>query len=278
MTTSGKVLAAVATELGISHTCVDPDKVVFALQTPSGVRYCINNSLGLNSEVDEKLCADKAYTYDVLHGVVSMPPTKKYLDPDGPYPEYAQFASVEEIVSDIVEQFEVPHNPVVLKKNSGSLGIEVYWCATRQQVMDAVSSVFSKSSINYDHVLLAQQAIWIATEWRGIVLEGQVQFLYRKDTSAAHFTGNLSPLHWEHSTAVLDEDPALLQRIQAFIDPCFAVWQLPYGGYDIVEDTTGKLWLIEINSHPAFSIFLRDNDPAPLKKLYTKILTRFIAK
>lgn len=270
MTTTGTVLKDVLSELDIPYELVDEDRVVFALQTQAGKpHFIINNILGINSESDVKLCADKAYTHDILSDVVRMPKTKKYLDPEGPYSAYAQFSSLEAIYDNISSEFELP---CVVKKNSGSLGSHVFWCEDAEAVRTAGASIFNKQSRGYDHVLLAQEGIAIKEEWRVVVLHGRIQFMYQKDTVGATFSGNLSPLHWEDSKAVLVSDALLSSEIQAFLDPIFAVWQLPYGGFDVVRDKNGMLWLLEINSHPAFSIFLRDNDAEPLKKVYRKVL------
>lgn len=269
MTTSGTVLAQALQESNIRYSHVDADEVVFAIQLGGRQHFVVNNILGLNSESDVKICSDKAYTYDLLNDVVAMPHTKKYLDPEGPYASYAEFENLDDIRADIVENFEFP---LIIKRNSGSLGSQVFWCENISAVEKAARSIFNRNSHSYDHVLLAQQGVAIATEWRVLMLRGQLQFMYQKDVSQAKFNGNLSPLHWEDSKAILDTDMATQKEIQTFLDPVFSKWQLPYGGFDVVRDTVGKLWLIEVNSHPAFSIFLRDNDAAPLKEMYAKIL------
>lgn len=269
MTTSGTVLSEVLQELDIQYSYIDTDEVVFAIELGDKTHFIINNILGLNSESDVKICSDKAYTFDVLRDVVSMPHTKKYLDPDGPYARYAEFEHLDAILADTAENFVFPF---IVKKNSGSLGSQVFWCEDAAAVAKAAHSIFNRNSHSYDHVLLAQQGISIATEWRVLMLYGQLEFMYQKDVSQATFSGNLSPLHWDEGRAVLDTDVTTQQEIQQFLNPIFSKWQLPYGGFDVVRDTAGKLWLIEVNSHPAFSIFLRDNEATPLKNMYKKIL------
>ena len=271
MTTTGSIITTVLEKLKIEYHFVDNSEVVLAVTLAEGFppHYIIYNILGINSESDTKLCADKAYTYELLSKCIEMPKTQSYLDPNGRYREYRQFSSQEKIVQDIKKNFQLP---LIVKKNTGSMGSGVHKCETWEQVASAVASIFCQDSSSYDYVCVVQTAILIRREWRVLMYKGKLQFMYEKDVSAATFKGNLSPLHWEDSTANLVSDEALQQQIQHFLDPVFEQWQLPYGGFDVVEDTTGKLWLIEVNSHPAFAVFLRDNDPEPLKQMYRIML------
>jgi len=278
MTTTGRIITEVLSNLGFIATFVDDDQVVLKINKPHSQKshYVINNILGVNSESDTKLCADKSYTYNLLKRSVAMPFTKSYLDPSGSrYPEYLQFTSQEKVLEDIKKTFSLP---IVVKKNTGSMGSGVYLCKSWDQVEKAVARIFNKESAGYDYICVVQDALKIEKEWRVIMYNGQLQFLYQKDTSNAIFTGNLSPLHWENSKAVLIADTLLNKKIQSFLDPVFTQWQLPYGGFDVVQDAKGKLWLIEINSHPAFTVFLRDNSSDSLRELYKKILTELLGK
>lgn len=273
MTSSGIVLQEVLDSLSIQYEFVDAEKVLFKIALPNDrYHYIINNILGLNSESDVKLCADKAYTYQLLSDVVKMPKTFSFLDPNGPYGEFSHF-DLAGIFSTVKEKFEYP---VVIKKNAGSLGSHVFVCKDQLEVKDAVTKIFNRQSSAYDYVVLAQEAIRIKSEWRVLMLHGKLEFMYRKDTSEATFTGNLSPLHWEGGKAVLETDFALQEEIAAFLSPLFSKWQLPYGGFDVVRDEVGELWLIEINSHPAFAHFLADCESTPLKQMYTKIVKELV--
>lgn len=257
----------------MQYEFVDEENVLFKIALPNGsYHYIINNILGLNSESDVKLCADKAYTYQLLSDVVKMPKTLAFLDPNGPYGASAR-CDIPGIFSTISKKFEFP---VVIKKNAGSLGSHVFVCKDQLEVKEAVTKIFNRQSSAYDYVVLAQEAIKIKSEWRVLMLHGKLEFMYRKDTSEAIFTGNLSPLHWEGGKAVVETDQALYEEIAAFLSPLFSKWQLPYGGFDVVRDEGGVLWLIEINSHPAFAHFLADCDSAPLKQMYTKIVKELV--
>jgi glutathione synthase/RimK-type ligase-like ATP-grasp enzyme len=61
--------------------------------------------------------------------------------------------------------------------------------------------------------------------------------------------------------------------LREFIAPIYELLELNYGGLDIIEDAAGALRLVEINSRPGFSYFVRDNGREPLVKMYEMILT-----
>lgn len=271
MTSTGTLITTVLDELEVPYHFVDSEEVVIAIPSvrEGQTYFIINTILGVNSESDTKLCLDKAYTYDVLHTVVRMPKTTKYLDPEGPYEAYRKHSTYQEVITAIQSSHSLP---IIVKKNAGSLGSNVYCCQTEQAVEAAVLSVFNQHAKQYDHICLAQDLVPIQHEWRVLMYQGKLQFMYLKDTSQAAYSGNLSPLHWQNSSAQLVTDSKLEKRIEAFLRPIFSVWNLPYAGFDVVEDAAGALWLIEINSHPMFSIYLRDNDATPLMQMYRKIL------
>ena len=96
--------------------------------------------------------------------------------------------------------------------------------------------------------------------------------IYEKDISEAIFSGNISPLHFENSKAVIVNSPELTERIQTFISPLFKAFPITYSGLDIAIDEQDKLFLIEANKSPAFNILERDNGIEPIVNLYTHIL------
>src|SRR6185369_17963468 len=98
-----------------------------------------------------------------------------------------------------------------------------------EEVAAAVQAIFEKNPQGYDHVVLAQEYSSGVKEYRAVVFEKNVVLLYEKDVTGARFTGNLSPLHWEESKAVLIKDQHLIRGIQAFIAPVYDLLDLCYG-------------------------------------------------
>lgn len=235
---------------------------------------CIANNLGLNSEVIEKICRDKEYTYLLLSKHISMPKTVGAIDPHAPeiYVGYAQSSTTEEVAQNLVEQLQLP---IVVKPNSKSMGINVAVCKTGEEVQAAVDRVFDKKSYQYDHVVLGQELVEIHKEYRVLVYKGEIQFCYLKDNrgEGARFTGNVSPLHFEGARATLTTNLELLEQLQEFISPIFSQINLVYAGLDIARDLKGNWYLLEINSKPGFSYFVKDNGPEQVVQLFEKILS-----
>lgn len=238
---------------------------------------CIANNLGLNTEVVEKICRDKVYSHELLSKHIRMPHSSAYVDSDPPelYQNFVKFHSHQEIVADILKKNPLP---VVLKPNSKSMGVNVFLCTHAQEVKQAVAEIFNKNSYKYDHVLLVQEQIKIKKEFRIVVYKRSIQFAYQKDNTGqdVKFTGNLSPLHFSNAKAVLlDErkDAELLTSLHSFLQPIFEHTDLQYAGLDIVQEESGGLCLLELNSKPGFKYFIQDNGEDTVIQMFETILS-----
>ncbi|MBP6257266.1 hypothetical protein KA405_06340 [Patescibacteria group bacterium] len=119
-----------------------------------------------------------------------MPHTQWVYDPDG---SSDKKKSYQELINDIEESFSYP---VIVKMNKGTMGKHIYKCNTSSEVETALRSVFTRDK-NYDFMALVQDYISIETEYRVVVYNNIISFVYHKDNNEAEFTGNLSPLHFE---------------------------------------------------------------------------------
>ena len=274
------LIQAACDTLGLSYTFIDEAKTFIKISLKNGSSHlCIANNLGLNTEVVEKICKDKVYTYQLLHQHLQTPRTTSYIDPNPPeiYQDFVTFSSVAAIVADIIKKNSLP---VVLKPNSKSMGMNVFLCATNEEITTAVTEIFNKASYKYDHVLLVQEAVAIHKEFRVLVYKGKIQFIYQKDNTLgdALFEGNLSPLHFANARAVLLDqsqkaDADIYAGITAFITPLFEQLDLVYAGLDITQDASGQFCLLEINSKPGFGYFTRDNGTQQVITMFEHIFS-----
>ena len=267
-----KCLQQAAEILGLSLVQIDRAGVVNKVLVNNAWYYFISSAVPINSDTDARLCADKAYTYDILSSYISMPRTQVFLDPYHPkYGYFSPYKSWDEIQKSIVQNFSFP---LIIKRNSGSEGDHVYRCLSQNDAEHALSQIFNQKHPEYDHVLLAQEYIAAHKEYRVICLDREVALAYEKNTQAAEFTGNLSPLHWPGSKAIKVTDSSKLQAFQSFLAPIFAQWPVRYVGADVIEDQAGKLWLIELNARPGYEHFIADNGEADIVELYAQILRK----
>src|SRR5688572_25443975 len=117
MITATTLITQAARELGVSYEFIDDAEAFLYLQFGQKRHYIINNTLGLISNVDQKIARDKNYQYLLLKDVIDLPRTKSYLDWSSKYGEFAKFKSIETIAADILNEFSLP---VIIKRNQGA--------------------------------------------------------------------------------------------------------------------------------------------------------------
>jgi glutathione synthase/RimK-type ligase-like ATP-grasp enzyme len=261
--------------LGIPYEEIDQHEALLKISLGKHIHYIVNTNLGLNNDALGRLSRDKFYHYLVLSNSVSMPYTKSYIDPEA-VDLMRQFSKLTfgQIIADITVSFELP---VIVKRNSGTQGENVFLCTTVEEVTEALQLIFSKKQLEYDHVALVQTYIKPHSEYRAACLHDQVEFIYLKDNSSAIFEGNLSPLHWKYATTKLvDRNEHTYSEIQRIYIAIRNSLPIEYGGLDVIEDEQGKLWLIEINAAPGYGEFIKHSDPEILVNFYAKVLQRLV--
>lgn len=271
MSLAVELLIEVCREQELPYTVVGDNKALLKIHFPGHDHIVLNAALGLNTDADLKLTKDKFYSYQLLSPVVAMPKCKAYIDPDtfDPYRAYITYTSTADILADIKDNFTCP---LIIKRNSGTEGKNVFLCRSEEEINTAIQAVYSKQQIEYDHVLLAQEYVKPVHEYRVIILMGKVELVYLKDISRATYIGNLSPLHWQGAKSLVNDDQQVLDQIQTMVNNLYQTFPIRYAGLDIIEDETGKLWLIEINSTPQFGEFVKSNDPVYFKRIFEKAL------
>ncbi|MDZ8228060.1 ATP-grasp domain-containing protein [Nostoc sp. ChiVER01] len=262
--------------LNISYEIFQPAENLIRIKLNNKQHYFCNYSTPLINQAVAKIIKDKEYTYHILKQKIKLPRTIGFLSPfcDIQYKIYLKFPSIQDIVLEIQEKFETP---VIVKRNSGSGGHNVFLCQNTDEIETAVKEIFDINQ-KYDYVAIAQEFIHIKSEYRAVFLNKELVLLYEKDISNAEFAGNLSPLHWNGAKAKYINDPQILSEIANFAQPIFEELDLDYGGLDIVLDRDNQYWLIEINSHPNYSIFTRDNGEEAVLRIFEKMLISLASK
>ncbi len=272
MLTNIKMLLEACKSLSIDYEILHPNQNLVKVKISDREYYFTNYSTPLISQSIAGIFKDKQYFYQVFRDVVKMPRTISFISPycDEKYKEYLQFLNIDEIITEIEDNFELP---IILKRNRGSGGNNVFKCCDSPQMWNALENIFDVNSKSYDYIALAQEPINIVKEYRSVCLNREQVILYDKDFSQAEFTGNLSPLHWEGAIAKQVNDSRTIDAINEFIKPIFQKMPaIAYVGLDVALDDRGIYWLIEANSHPNFDIFIRDNGEEAIVELFEKIL------
>lgn len=269
MFTNIRLLLEACKSLSLDYEMVHPNRNVIQVNLDKPYLF-VNGFTPMLTGAMMKIVKDKDYTYHLLKDRVAMPKTCAYVDPQVPtYKNYAICKTIPEITADIERHFALP---TILKKNTGSCGMNVFLCQEPSQIEASLYQIFNRHNKDYDYVALAQEAIQIEREYRAIFLNQALVLLYEKSIQNATFTGNLSPLHWEGAQAIHIQDRDLISQMEDFIKPVFERFPISYGGFDIAVDKSGKLWLIEINSNPNYGIFIRDNSEQLVVEVFEKLL------
>ena len=268
-----EVIKTTCDKLNIKNEFVDQDKNILAvfLAHKNEPIYFVHSSTPFNTEDVVRIARDKDYTNLILGNSVKIPRTLSFLDPnvDDKYAEYIKEKNVEEIIEKIESQ--IPY-PLIIKKNSGEQGQNVFLVKNTTEAKEAFTKIFNKEDKLYDHIALAQEYFPSKKEYRVIVFKREIVLIYEKDTSEATFEGNLSPLHYKDANAVLTTDEKTKNRLADFIAPIWQKINLGFGGLDIAENESGELCLFEINTKPGFEHFAKDNGIEALVEMYRQIL------
>lgn len=271
--TAIKCLIQVLGERGVDFEIQHRDNNLVAVTLNDTIYHFSYTKVPLNDAVVSEICKDKEYTYSVLKNVIKMPDTKGYVDPHitEAFQDYVRYETNSDVAKNIISEFDLP---IIIKPNKGSGGINAFLCTEETQIVTALDTIFNQNSKNYDYVALVQKYIDIKHEYRVLVLDSEIQFIYEKDKASATFEGNLSPLHYEGAKAVLIKNEELKNKIKDFISPIFKKINLRYTGADIAIDSNGDMYLIELNGNPQVDIFVRDNGMGEVVAMFRNIVSK----
>ena len=275
MLTNISLVLEACQQLNITYEILAPNQNLIRIQQSGQDYYFVNYCTPFDSAPIVEIFKDKEYTYQLLQGKIRIPQTVGFVSPfcDEKYRQYLILQDCAQIAIEVTKIFPIP---VIIKKNRGSAGNNVFLCETHKQIQAAIETVFNLNSKDYDYVCLAQEYIDIRHEFRAVFFNKKLILLYEKDKSDARFMGNLSPLHWEGAKAQHISDSKILSEIENFVQPVFAEINVTYGGFDIAIDKNGDYWLIEINSSPNYDIFVRDNDRQIVVTMFKDILENLV--
>jgi len=273
--TNIKCLVKAGEGLGFSIKYFDKYGNLVLLQKNNLKLWFANYSTPFNTQSHALLARDKSFSHLVLEGAIKTPKFKFYFDPKHPknkFDVYKVFSNLDKIVEDVEGNFSLP---VVVKKNRGEQGKNVFLCQDREEIKKAIEVIFDYKEKYYDYICLVEEYIPISKEYRVVCFDGEILLCYLKDNSGGEFVGNLSPLHFKNAKAVLIEGGELISKLQEFIGPIFKTLPIKFTGLDIIETKDGEFCLLEVNSQPMFKIAGKSFGEESIVEMYQKILKNF---
>jgi glutathione synthase/RimK-type ligase-like ATP-grasp enzyme len=266
-----KCLTECCRRLDIDFTILHDSGNLVEVRLVGNAAIFANWATPLNPHSLARLCMDKEYAYRYFRRWARMPHTVGFLDPriSAEYRGYLRQPNRETILTAIEATFTYP---VMVKRNSGSRGEHVYRCESKLHASKALQEIFRQGRKGYDYVAIAQECVSVGQEYRVVTYRKEIAFAYQKTAGKPGSEGNISPLHTNGGQADLIGDRDLLDSLAGFLQPLHENSLLMYGGLDVIRDRDGAWWLLEVNSAPSFTYFIRDNGNERVLELYERIL------
>ena len=263
-----KCLISACNNLTIKYEPIDKENNLIRLYISGKFEYFQLNKTPFNSEVVYSICRDKMHTYELIKSHVCMPKTLSFLDwkVNEQYKKYIKRNSESTIINSIESEFDYP---IVLKKNQGALGDNVFLCKNRNHCITALNTIFNKQSNSYDYVALAQQYIPTHEEYRLVCAFGKPVLSYQRG-NACEFNKE----YWLNGeNARLIENQEIIDELYQFIKPIYTLIDIGFVGFDIIRGKDNELYLIELNSSPRFDHIIDGSGDKCVINMYEKSLT-----
>lgn len=268
METHIRCLTKACNQLGIGYNFLDKEENFIQLDKANELIFQRNRT-PFNTEVMASICKDKEHTYHLLNQQIAMPKTVGYLDfnTSDEYQKYIRYKTLDAVLENIEKEFTYP---VVIKSNSGALGINVFLCHDQERVREALSQIFNRNSSFYDYVALAQEYIPSEKEFRMVYFKKELVLCYQRVSENKEFGAK----YWDSNKgfAIHFTDSKELSSLTEFLSPVLELPGLSYVGCDVIKSHQGKNYLIEINSGPKYNHFVDSCGEKEVIKMYTKIL------
>jgi glutathione synthase/RimK-type ligase-like ATP-grasp enzyme len=248
-TENTRCLLKASSDLGFSFEVFDENKNLILIKTSKGNLWFSNFNHPFNDQALVSIAKDKNFTYRILGNIVSMPRHVPILDKNyygGTNHDYSKE------IANAVSELGLP---LVVKPNSLSKSTNVSLCNSKDEVLNAISNIFSDNK-NYDYVALLQKPINTKYEFRVVVFKNDIVLVYSRE-------------EWV-------KDESLIKKIKDFIDPIKGIFDLGFVGMDIILDNEDRFWLLEINTAIGFKYFIEKHGEVPIVDLYKNIFKNYL--
>lgn len=179
MLTNIRLLTEACKALNIHYEILHPSQNLVRFKIGQEDYYFTNYTTPFLSNSVGKLFKDKDYVYYVFKDRVNVPRSESFLSPYCPekYSKYLHYKNIDAIVEEIQKNFLLP---IIIKRNTGSAGNNVFLCQDIDQVKSSLDIIFNVNSKEYDYVAIAQEQIDILREYRVIIFKNEILLVYEK--------------------------------------------------------------------------------------------------
>lgn len=270
METHIKCLTQACNNQQIKYQYLDAEKNFIRVALGDGLLFQQNRT-PFNTEVIASICKDKEHTYQLLHKQIAMPKTIGFLDfnTHDQYQQYVNYPSQQAVINKIEQEFNYP---LVIKRNNGALGINVFLCHDREMTATALGEIFNRMNYSYDYIALAQEYIQPAQEFRVVFFRGELLLCYQRVSENKAFGARYWDTNKGHALPIDNQEE--LSRLTQFAQPALKLPGLNYVGLDIIKNTEGEYHLLEMNSGPKYNHYVQSCGEKAIIELYEKMLLR----
>lgn len=190
----------------------------------AGGSWIYGYHFGLNSASADRLCDDKAATYEILSAADLPAVVHEFL--------------LAEDINEAALQQKLSAGNFVLKPNDGTGGRDVYKIENAENLSSALTELTKK----YERLTISPFED-IRTEYRVIVLDGNIELLYAKRlTTDSDWKFNLG--QGARAEVILSADKIL----EMLALSAMSTLQLRFASVDIIETADGQRKILEVNS------------------------------
>jgi hypothetical protein len=260
-------------KLGLTYKHVHRHKFAVRILPKNGSSpfFFIYNKLPFNSACTARILDDKDLSYTILKNKVRLPKWKSYIDPQSEEGDKSlvEFCSIRKIANDIRKRF---NSSVIVKRNGGSRGMNVFMCHTLKDITQALKEIFNKKSPYYDYLAIGQEYIEARTEIRAIATPDKLLLAYVRDLDMSKLPKVITSESWLDCVYNKIHDKRLLGKIESFLSPVFENIPIGIVGADISIDASGRMYLLELNHSPIFDYYIDYAGDDDIVDIYTHLL------
>jgi len=196
-----------------------------------------------NSRTVANFINDKWALYDSAKLRINVPYTESFVKKE---------CDDEKLTDTVLEKVESKTHPfsfpLIIKPNNGSLSSNVYIAHNREELYNAINA--NRIDNDNGELILIQQYIGPAEEYRAICFNGSCVFAYEKNIDEANESTSLNPIYWNGSKARIVDNQALLDQFSVISEYLFKEHRVTYVGMDLRIDDNKQVWLLEGNNAP----------------------------
>lgn len=275
MTSSLSALTKACKKLGLTYKRVHKHGFAIKILPKNGSDplFFIYNKLPFNSACAARILDDKDLSYTILRDKVRLPKWRSYIDPKGEEydKKHLQFTSITKIASNIRKEFRTP---VIVKRNRGSRGMNVFVCRSMKDVVAALQEIYNKCSQYYDYLAIGQEFIEAKIEIRAIATPDKLLLAYSRELDVSKLPDVITSEAWLDCVYKKIHDKSLLARLESYLAPVFR--HIPIGilGADISIDGSDRMYLLELNHSPIFDHYIDYAGDEDIVDVYKHLLKR----